>query len=205
MEEVEGMFYFSGKKLATWGAVLSASLLLGACGGAETPSDDSEMNSVGETATGEKVSLEFWSFWGEGKRRDAIEEIIEEFNTTHDTIEVKYVYQPWGDIWTKSLAAVAAGNPPDVVLQDINSVKQRADAEQNTNLSEYMSEEDLSNDFYPQLWDTVLYEEEPYALPFNTDTQVLFYNKDLLEEAGFDWQNLRRIEEENEEECCCMN
>lgn len=186
MEEVEGMFYFSGKKLATWGAVLSTSLLLGACGGAETPSNDSELNSAGETTSGEKVSLEFWSFWGEGKRRDAIEEIIEEFNTTHDTIEVKYVYQPWGDIWTKSLAAVAAGNPPDVVLQDINSVKQRADAEQNTNLSEYMSEEDLSNDFYPQLWDTVLYEEEPYALPFNTDTQVLFYNKDLLEEAGFD-------------------
>lgn len=27
----------------------------------------------------------------------------------------------------------------------------------------------------------------------------------MLEEAGFDWQNLRRIEEENEEECCCMN
>ena len=81
---------------------------------------------------------------------------------------------------------IALNNPPDIVVQDINSVRQRADAKQNTNLSEYLKEQDMSADFYPQLWDTVMLEDDAYALPFNTDTQVIFYNKDLFEEVGLD-------------------
>lgn len=184
MKEVEVMSYFSGKRWGTLGILASLSLLLVACGNDGSP--DTEGSSGKETVSDEKVSLEFWSFWGDGARRDAIEEIIESFNTEQENIEVEYIYQPWGDIWTKSLAAVAAGNPPDVVLQDINSVRQRADAEQNTNLSEYLMDEDLADQFYPQLWDTVVFEDDPYALPFNTDTQVLFYNIDLLEEQGLE-------------------
>ncbi|MDN6626625.1 MAG: ABC transporter substrate-binding protein, partial [Pisciglobus halotolerans] len=138
-----------------------------------------------------KTELEFWSFWGSGQRRDAIEEIIDDFNSSHDNIEVKHVYQPWGDIWTKSLASIAAGDPPDVIVQDINSVQQRADAQQATAIQDFLDEEDedLKEQFYPQLWDTVLYEDEAYALPFNTDTQVLFYNKKLFKEAGLDPEN----------------
>src|SRR5699024_4746467 len=61
------------------------------------------------------TELEFWSFWGGGPRRETIESIIEDFNNSQDNIEVTHVYQPWGDIWTKALAAVASGNDiPDI-------------------------------------------------------------------------------------------
>ena len=50
------------------------------------------------------------------------------------------------------------------------------------------------------------YDEEEcqccYDYVSHTDPEAILM---MLEEAGFDWQNLRRIEEENEEECCCMN
>lgn len=195
------MAYLTKKKIMSFGVLASLTLLIGACGNDESSNDVSEETPSDTTEVGEKVSLEFWSFWGEGLRRDVIEDIIKDFNSEQENIEVKYVYQPWGDIWTKSLAAVAAGNPPNIVVQDINSVRQRAEAQQNTNLSSYMSEEDLSDQFYPQLWDTVIYEDEPYGLPYNTDTQVLFYNKDLLEEAGFDeppstWKELEEYARE---------
>ncbi|WP_208559980.1 ABC transporter substrate-binding protein [Marinilactibacillus kalidii] len=156
----------------------STVILLAACGNSNDTSDQ-------ESADG-RTTLEFWSFWGSGARRETIEEIIEEYNASQDDVTVEHVYQPWGDIWTKSLAAIAGGNAPDVIVQDINSVKQRAEAQQATNLQDYLDEDDISGDFYPQLWDTVLYEEEAYALPFNTDTQVLFYNKTAFEEAGLD-------------------
>lgn len=162
----------------------ATALLLAACGsGAEESASNGDSG-----AEGDKVSIEFWSFWGSGARRETIESIIEDFNASQDEIEVEHVYQPWGDIWTKSLASIAAGNPPDVIVQDINSVRQRAEAEQATNLQSFIEadEEDMDSRFYPQLWDTVLYEDEAYALPFNTDTQVLFYNKDAFEEAGLD-------------------
>lgn len=104
---------------------------------------------------------------------------------------------------------MTAGNPPNIVVQDINTVRQRADAEQATNIQEYLDaeDEDIESLFYPQLWDTVIHENEAYGLPFNTDTHVLFYNKDLFEEAGLDpetppatWEELEEYAEALDQE-----
>ena len=85
----------------------------------------------------------------------------------------------------------------EIIVQDINSVAQRAEAQQATNLSEYI-EEGFSDEFYPQLWDTVEYEGDAYAVPFNTDTQVIFYNKTLFKEAGISEEQLPQTWEELE-------
>lgn len=180
------------RKLFYMGTLLfSVGVLAAGCGNSETA--DSSGN---ESANG-KTTLDFWSFWGSGARQEVIEEIIDDFNASQDKIEVKYSYQPWGDIWTKSLSSITAGNPPDVIVQDINSVAQRAEAQQATNLSEYI-EEGFSDEFYPQLWDTVEYEGDAYAVPFNTDTQVIFYNKTLFKEAGISEEQLPQTWEELE-------
>ncbi|MGL9876664.1 ABC transporter substrate-binding protein [Enterococcus sp. DIV0240d] len=180
------------RKLFYMGTLLfSVGVLAAGCGNSETA--DSSGN---ESADG-KTTLDFWSFWGSGARQEVIEEIIDDFNASQDKIEVKYSYQPWGDIWTKSLSSITAGNPPDVIVQDINSVAQRAEAQQATNLSEHI-EEGFSDEFYPQLWDTVEYEGDAYAVPFNTDTQVIFYNKTLFKEAGISEEQLPQTWEELE-------
>ena len=180
------------RKLFYMGTLLfSVGVLAAGCGNSETA--DSSGN---ESADG-KTTLDFWSFWGSGARQEVIEEIIDDFNASQDKIEVKYSYQPWGDIWTKSLSSITAGNPPDVIVQDINSVAQRAEAQQATNLSEYI-EEGFSDEFYPQLWDTVEYEGDAYAVPFNTDTQVIFYNKTLFKEVGISEEQLPQTWEELE-------
>ena len=180
------------RKLFYMGTLLfSVGVLAAGCGNSETA--DSSGN---ESANG-KTTLDFWSFWGSGARQEVIEEIIDDFNASQDKIEVKYSYQPWGDIWTKSLSSITAGNPPDVIVQDINSVAQRAEAQQATNLSEYI-EEGFSDEFFPQLWDTVEYEGDAYAVPFNTDTQVIFYNKTLFKEAGISEEQLPQTWEELE-------
>ncbi|MCF1684114.1 ABC transporter substrate-binding protein [Tetragenococcus halophilus] len=166
--------------------------LLGGCGGQE---------KQGETASAkenDKTTIDFWSFWGSGERQEVIEEIIDDYNSSQNEVEVNYTYQPWGDIWTKSLSAITAGNPPDVIIQDINSVAQRAEAGQATNLAEYV-DEDKAESFYPQLWETVEYEDDPYAIPFNTDTQVIFYNKDVFKEAGIKENQLPNTWDELEE------
>lgn len=134
-----------------------------------------------------RVQIDFWSFWGSETRRPVIQKIVDDFNKSQDKIFVKYTFIPFGDIWTKELAAVAAGNPPDVVIADINTVKQRAQKKQIENLSQFIKNDPSIKDrFLPQAWDAVLYNNEPYALPFNLDTYVLFYNKDMFKEAGLD-------------------
>ncbi|MBM7551521.1 ABC transporter substrate-binding protein [Thalassobacillus pellis] len=160
--------------------VLMLSTVLTACSGSESASSETPKEAEG------KVVVDFWTFWGSETRRPIIEKIIDDFNKSQEEIYVKHTYLPWGDIWTKELAAVAAGNPPDVVINDINTVKHRATKEQAENLSEYITDENFKDKFFPELWNTVLYEGDPYAVPFNTDTRVLFYNKDMFKEAGLD-------------------
>ncbi|MFD1466532.1 ABC transporter substrate-binding protein [Lapidilactobacillus mulanensis] len=142
-----------------------------------------QQQSKANSGSSDKVTLDFWTFWGSGDRREVIESIISDYNKSQDKVTVKHSYQPWGDIWTKSLSAITAGNPPDVIVQDIMSVSQRAEAQQSVDISRYL-DAGTKKQFYPQLWETTQYQEGTYGLPFNTDTQVIFYNKQIFKEAG---------------------
>ncbi|MCG1010689.1 ABC transporter substrate-binding protein [Salinicoccus sp. ID82-1] len=179
--------------------IVMSILLLSACGGfqigggSEEPASTETDNASGDTAdsgseasgSGEKITLDFWTFWGSEQRRPIVDQIIEDFNNSQEEIEVQHTYVPWGDIWTKNLAAIAAGDPPDVIINDINTVKLRAQEGQMEPLTEFVDEE-VQNRFYDQMAEATMFDGEMYALPFNTDTQILFYNKDLFEEAGLD-------------------
>ncbi|AQQ52127.1 ABC transporter substrate-binding protein [Planococcus lenghuensis] len=161
----------------------SALLVLSGCGGFSTSNESEEEVALEEEGV---EIVDFWTFWGSETRRPIIDKIVADFNESQDEIEVVHSYYPWGDIWTKELAAIGAGDPPDVVINNINSTRLRAQEEQAENLTEIMGDNDIADRFYPELWESVLYEGEAYALPFNTDTQILFYNKDAFEEAGLD-------------------
>lgn len=168
--------------------VFLSTVILGACGGFTTGDSDTSSDSGGSEgaeAQDEKIVLDFWTFWGSEQRRPVIDQIITDFNESQDEIEVRHTYTPWGDIWTKNLAAIAAGDPPDVIINDIMTVKLRAEEGQIEPITEYVDEE-VTGRFYDQMMDASTHEDEVYALPFNTDTQILFYNKDLFEEAGLD-------------------
>lgn len=162
--------------------LLIALLTLSGCAGFKTKDTSSEVDAE----TGGKVVVDFWSFWGSEIRRPVIEKIIDDFNQSQDKIEVKHTFVPWGDIWTKELAAIAAGNPPDVVINDTNGTALRGMKKQAMNLSGFLEKDDISDRFYPELWNATLYEDDSYGIPFNTDTRVLFYNKDAFEEVGLD-------------------
>lgn len=158
-----------------------------AAGGAEDTETDSEETTEAsdEEASEEAVELDFWTFWGSETRRPIIEQIIEDFNNSQDEIHVTHTHLPFGDIWTKNLAAVAAGDPPDVIINDINAVAQRAENNQVENITQYL-DEGMESEYYSHLWDAAVHEGEVYAVPFNTDTRFLFWNKDMFEEAGLD-------------------
>lgn len=149
------------------------------------PGNEEPADPTGE-GNGEKVVIDFWTFWGSETRRPIIEKIIEDFNSSQDRIEVKHTFLPWGDIWTKNIASISAGNPADVIINDINSVTSRAANNQVMDITEWVKADNLEETFYPELYNTVVYQDKIYALPFVTDTRLLFYNKDAFEEAGLD-------------------
>lgn len=150
-----------------------------------------------------RVTLDFWSFWGSETRRPIIEKMISDFNESQDDIYVKHTFIPFGDIWTKELAAVASKNPdaiPDVVVGDINAIKLRGQKQQVEPLDDLLDTATLGEVMHPEAWDAVQHEENTYAIPFTMDTRLLFYNKKMLEEAGYTeppktWDDLTEMSE----------
>lgn len=165
--------------LTSLAVVLCAGSLLTAC-------NTGTQKAQPEQGKKEKIQLDFWTFWGSTTRRPIIEKIVSDFNASQDKIFVKHTYLPFGDIWTKEFAAIAAGNPPDVIIGEIGKVAQRADKKQVTNLSKYLQKDNIQDRFHKHLWEPMKYKNEVYALPFNTDTYFMFYNKAVFKDAGLD-------------------
>ena len=126
-----------------------------------------------------------WNFghFGGGPRRETIESIIEDFNNSQDILK-QHTFTNLGRYLDKALAAVASVMTK-ISLSKILIQSDNADANQATNLQEYLDQEEENiRIILSTIVDTVVHEDEAYGLPFNTDTHVLFYNKDLFEEAG---------------------
>ncbi len=146
----------------------------------------------------EPITLRFWAHWGSEQRRPTINKICDMFNEKYadQGIQVEYVYVPFGDIETKMLASVTAGNPPAVVITAIEDVATKAMRNQAANIKEYLAA-DTQSKFYDKYWDMVTWNDGVYAIPFNTDTRLLFYNKAMFETAGVsvdeivDWESFK--------------
>ncbi|USB31821.1 ABC transporter substrate-binding protein [Paenibacillus sp. YPG26] len=190
-----------GKKFTALLVILSSFFMLTACSGGTSggPAGTSATKETNDKSADGKVVLNYWTWWGSETRRPIIEKLVDDFNKSQDKIVVKHSYYPYSDIFTKELAAVSAGNPPDIMMNDINTVQQRASKKQAVNLAKYAEKDQVKDRFFPELWNTVLYEGDPYALPFNTDTRMMFYNKDDFKAAGLDpekfpatWEELEK-------------
>jgi multiple sugar transport system substrate-binding protein len=143
-------------------------------------------------ASSEPVKLRLWAHWGSEQRRPTIDKIVQAFNDKYkdQNISVEYVYVPFSDIETKMVASVTAGNPANVVVSAIEATNVKAERKQATNITDYLTP-GIDQQFYPQYWDMVKYNDGVYALPFNTDTRLVFYNKKMFAEAGVDAANIK--------------
>lgn len=135
----------------------------------------------------ERTKVTFWHIFGSGPSRDIFDKLIAEFNVENPQFIVEPVYT---DFWTydqKFLAAVAAGDPPDVIMADQTRAGQRAEAKQVIALDPYIQADNFDMSVfweYPQK--DVRWQGETWGIPFGPDTRILFYNKDKFVEAGLD-------------------
>ncbi|HYF91061.1 MAG TPA: ABC transporter substrate-binding protein [Symbiobacteriaceae bacterium] len=169
-------------------AVLALSLVVG-CSGTKKEEPKPAEQPAQTTPAPEpekKVELEFWGWWSSATRMPTINKIVDGWNKEHPNIQVKYTFVPFGDLMTKYLASVAAGNPPDVVASpDIFTVPTRAQKKQAMELST-LGADAIKDQFYPEFWKAVLYQGKAYALPWVGETKYLYYNKDHFKAAGLD-------------------
>lgn len=132
------------------------------------------------------VTVTIWDLLGGG---DGVrfQQLLDDFNASQDRVQVERTTLEWGiPFYTKVRTSVAAGQQPDVVTYHLS----RLPAAVAEGILAPLSDADLASvdlakrDFPIDLVDKATVDGELYAVPIDIHPLALYYNKDLLNEAG---------------------
>ena len=138
---------------------------------------------------GDVTEITYW-YPHSGLDQQSLIKSVEEFNAANPDIHVNAEFIGGSGsgqgITDKLTVAINGGTPPDVVLFDRFMVAQWANGGLFEDLTDYAEKYGVTKDkFYDFAWNEASYKGRLYAFPFDTDVRALYYNKTLLEAAGF--------------------
>ncbi len=136
---------------------------------------------------GGPVSLTFWTSHTPPDS-DTLKAMVDTWNKANPKIQVQFVQVPGSETdVAKLMTAVRGGTGPDVYFLDRFTVAQRAAAGVLTDITGLVNKLDpsLSSKYLDYAWAETQFKKKTYALPFDTDSRVLYYNKDMIKAAGF--------------------
>ncbi len=126
---------------------------------------------------------------------DDIRSMTAEFEADHPGVTVDLEFVSYEALHNKIVTAAAAGTGGyDVVLFDVIWPAEFAEYDILVDLTDRISQETIDA-VVPGAWTTVMSEGRYYGMPWILDTKYLFFNRDMMAEAGFDappttWQEL---------------
>ena len=175
---------------ALLGVTMAAGLLTG-CGSSDTKETT--------TTTDGKIQIDFW-YSGGKTAVNVFQDIVDEFNASQDTYEIKTTTQAdYTETYEKLQAGIAGKKAPDMALLDVDKSRNLSEKNLVADISKYIeADSDFQKDDYLSVFYDQGVDEEGkvFALPAYGTTQVLYYNIAAFEEAGIDpnsietWQDL---------------
>lgn len=131
------------------------------------------------------VDIEYWQYIYES-RVEAIDQLIEKFEEANPDINVKQVTFPYADYQTRVVAANMAGKGPDVLQMFYGWTDSFVKGGVLQPLPQDMfPAEQIEADFFP-IVRAMKRGDDYYGLPTAVRSLALFYNKNMLQEAGIE-------------------
>ena len=134
-------------------------------------------NVYAEEASGD---VTIWYYWETEGHQKALNHIIEEFNSSQDDITVEAKYVPFADFKKQLSIGASADELPDLVILD--NPDHAAYAAMGI-FADITDKFDVSN-YYEGPVNSCTLDGKLYGVPFGSNDLVLFYNEDMLKEAG---------------------
>ena len=137
-------------------------------------------------AASDVLEIEFWHAL-ESQYQETLNRVVGEFNDSHDNIVIKPMYI--GNYTALNEAIVSANaantNLPGVAMANIPYVTAYGAGGLCEDLGPYIQRDGFEiDDFGEGLIQAAKYEDVQVALPFLVSTEVVYYNRDLLNELG---------------------
>lgn len=138
------------------------------------------------SATAQETVL-WWDFLSGGDLV-RMKQLIDQFNAAHEgEITIDATTLEWGTpFYSKVQTSAAVGEAPDIMTYHASRVPLAVQQGilQPITTADFEAMGLATTDYNPATLDAVTAEGEIYALPFDTHPIVLYYNKDILGEAG---------------------
>ncbi len=135
------------------------------------------------------VKITYWYPWG-GDSKTYEENRMKQFNSTHHDIQASGLYVPTDSGVTngKLLSAIAAGNPPDLVVTNLDNAAAVMGYQNGlVDLSPYLKTVGWSaSQMLPGVLPLMRYGSKIWALPETGNLLYLYINKALFRKAGLD-------------------
>lgn len=134
----------------------------------------------------ETVKLQFMYPVGvSGDINTIISNMIAEFNSTHDGIEVEAIYAgSYDNTEQKVITSLGVGEPPALWLPINSSLQTFLGLDALEDITEQAKADDIYDDFIGGFLDTAVSDGRLYGLSYQPSTPVLYYNKDAFAAAG---------------------
>lgn len=180
------------KKLVAVSLAATMAFFVGACN-----SDSSGEETEGGNNTGGEVSSEAIDFWYMGDGNEQIKPALDAF-TEETGIDVNVQSIPWGSAHDRLLTAVASNEGPDVVQMGTTWMSEFSDAGALLDITDEVNGNEIldPDNYFEGNVKTAVFDGKSYAVPWYTETRVLYYRTDLLADVGYDeapatWEELK--------------
>lgn len=131
----------------------------------------------------------------------AVQVLVNKWNAEHPEAQIEQTVAAWGDHYARLNAAIASGDPPDIVNIDAHVLSNYASRGVLLPLDDGFKAAGVPvDDFLPTAISEATYDGKMYALPFGISLNLWFINVDLFEEAGLVDDNGDPIIPQNREE-----
>lgn len=171
-------------RLRLGAATASAALLLAGCGG------DAQPGALGD-GTGQ---VDYW-LW-DANQLPAYQQCARDFEAANPDITVRITQLGWDDYWSRLTTSMVAGTAPDVFTDHLSRYSVYVNADQLLPLDDFIAEDGVDTDIYqPGLADLWVGQDgKRYGLPKDWDTIAIFYNKEMVAEAGLSEDDLAAMD-----------
>jgi ABC-type glycerol-3-phosphate transport system substrate-binding protein len=147
--------------------------------------------TVAPTVPPKPVEIQFWTSQSQ-LQDEALKKLAADFKKQYPHITVVVTYQgSYSDVFKKITAAIAAGSPPDIAIGYPNTIANYVKSDAVIALDDYMKDPEIGfteadmKDIFPSFIDRYpLFGNKVYSLAFMRSMEVMFYNADMLKQAG---------------------
>lgn len=166
--------------------LLILALALAACAPVAPGSAPATGGEANAPAASEGPTTITWAFWDSPEEAASHKAVGDAFMQAHPEIKLEYYNEPWGDYFTKMETLWASGDSaaiPDVLF--LWPTPKYAAQGVLENLDSYIEKAGYNlDDYWPALLESASYDGSVYGFPRDIEVNILYYNKDLFDQAG---------------------